>query len=245
MEKILLTIPYLSQIDGQGAKDYRNDCGPACCWMLLKGYDRLASDESVDSLYQSVVKSGDRFTSWMENITILRTHGLYPHYRWRMKINDIEEHLSRGYAVMALINYGVLKDHISTYSSFSGNHFLLVIGVDDENFILHDPLWKSDDGKNLYVNKSVFEKAWSEADGIQSSGLVMTESLNKNEVIIRKGRVISSIGLNLRLGTSIRHSIVGRLYDGNDVEFAEIFQSNEGNYWGSISKFYHLVCYQL
>lgn len=232
---IQLNIPYLSQINGIGADGFRNDCGPTCCWMLLKGYDLLKPEETVDKLYQSVVKNGDRYTSWQENKELLQKHGIYSLYDWDLRISDLEKSLLNGHAIMVLVHYGLLRNGIKTYSAFSGNHFMLVVGMDEENFYVHDPLWLNEDGKFIKVKKDILEDAWLGADGAKGSALFMTKKIGETEVVNFSGKVLSSIGLNLRSGPSVGFEILGRLAFGEIIELASIKDLENGDAWGKIA----------
>lgn len=246
MENILLNLPYISQIDHPAALLKRNDCGPACCWMLLSGYHQLSENETVDFLYQSVVPSGDRYTSWKENIKILNSHSLYPQYRWNIIINDLQTALQQGFPIMVLINYGVLSIAFPTESTFMGNHFMLVVGINQNNVIVHDPLWRKQGGKNIQIPIDLFYSAWKSAEGISASGLIMTKKLNKQEQILAVGNVISQIGLNLRLGAGINHKLIGRLNHQKSIQFAEIITKNNQEKWGRLrnTKLWCAIKYQ-
>ncbi len=235
MTTIKMAFPYLSQINGIGAGGYRNDCGPTCCWMLLQGFGLLQKGETVDSLYRSVVKNGDRYTSWQENIKILQNHGVYPAYGWDLKITDVEHSLQNGYAVMALIHYGVLQQAMQTYSGFTGNHFLLVVGMEKNVFLIHDPLWLNEGGKYLRVEKSDFEKAWIAAEGAKASALKMTKKLGELSMEKYVGTVLSSIGLNLRSGAGINYDIVGRLAFNEEIFIETILALDNGDVWGKLA----------
>ena len=235
MTMIKLAVPYLSQINGLGAGGFRNDCGPTCCWMLLKGFGLLKEGESVDSLYRSVVKYGDRYTSWQENMDILQAHGVFAQYGWDLRIRDVEESLKKGFVVMALINYGVLRQTINTHSTFSGNHFLLVVGMDEAHFFLHDSLWLNEQGRFLPVKKTDFERAWLAAEGTKGSALRMTRRMGVVEMVRYHGKVASSIGLNLRSGAGIGYEILGRLAFGEQVNLEDLVRLENGDVWGKLA----------
>jgi hypothetical protein len=181
------------------------------------------------------VKSGDRYTSWQENIEILQNHGVYPAYGWDLKITDVEESLQNGYAVMALIHYGVLRQAMQTYSGFTGNHFILVVGMEENVFLIHDPLWLNEGGKYLRVEKSDFEKAWMAAEGAKASALRMTKKLGELSMEKYVGTVLSSIGLNLRSGAGVNYKIVGRLAFNEAIFIEKILTLDNGDVWGKLA----------
>jgi hypothetical protein len=167
-DSFILNVPYRSQYDGSL---YQNsNCGPAALAMVLQAYGVQASIEQI----RSVADRLQGTTSYDSGIAIdylqviaqqtgLRTDGLTTsdgHYRkWSMA--DLIQEIRRGYPVITLVHYATLPDHRTSTST--SDHYVVVIGVTGDGFVVNDPAFTGDGGARRLLRPDQLMNAWRDA----------------------------------------------------------------------------------
>jgi len=219
----LLPIPFVTQDNSDpDADDFDNDCGPACFAMFLN--DTATPDE----IYRSI-RTDNKFTSfWQLQDVGYRIYGLATN---RDNGLDIRQAIRQGLGVMLLVNYGTIIDaYPNDRTEFRRNHFIVVVGFDDENFIVHDPL-RLEGG--LRIRNEILEKAWSLAEGLRYGALVTANKFEAESGNRVRYKVVSIRGKNIRNEPSISGKDIGDLAPGSIRQVYEIMET-EGNVWGRI-----------
>ena len=97
----------------------------------------------------------------------LRAEGLSNpdgHYR-RWSMGDVINEIRQGYPVITLVHYASLPDHAASGSS--SDHFVVVVGVTSQGFVINDPAYTGNDGYHKLLRPEQLLKAWADA-GIQN-----------------------------------------------------------------------------
>lgn len=165
MKKILSIIPYKSQEDSD-ARMYPGDCGAACVAMILAGFGK---NVSTNSLFQSTGVAPNEYLSRSNLITAAQPHGITLQRFNGWGFNNIIQSIDTGHPLIALVNYGAWSDPnsgVPTQSSFKGPHFVVVLGYDNNNVIIHDPLYwgsRRNEGDKKIMSFPQLNLAWSTA----------------------------------------------------------------------------------
>lgn len=158
----LLNIAYKSQFDPDAAAS-RNDCGPACLAMLLNA---LGVAVTTDAVFQRTGAAADGYVSMAQLMRVSESYGAPLEFRKGWKLPDLRARMDLARPVIALVHYAAfaeLEPGVSTQSQFTGPHFVLVVGYDDQHVIVHDPLWagpRRDEGAFKRWPTAVWAQAW-------------------------------------------------------------------------------------
>lgn len=156
---MLLDIPYLSQVDGPGAGNFRNDCGPASVAMLLHG---VGKTPTIADVYKATGVVGDQYTTGSQLIKAAAKWGLAIAGKYQT-MEGLRADIRIGIPFLALVHYGAFSSLGKTESPFRGPHFLDVVGFDDKNIVVHDPLWSGQGGRYLSWPNDIFYNAWEQS----------------------------------------------------------------------------------
>ncbi|MEX1246869.1 MAG: C39 family peptidase [Anaerolineales bacterium] len=182
MGAIIPSIPYKSQYDSD-ADEFRNDCGPACLAMVLHAFGIHASTNAV---YRKTEALPNRYVTVSQLMRAALSYGMGLDYFHSWTIEQLVEVVNQGRAIIALVHYGAwsqLNPGISTQNTFEGPHFVVVVGADEKNIYVNDPLWKEarrSQGFRKTWTHSQFNAAWSSnhADGNRDcSGMITQKAL--------------------------------------------------------------------
>lgn len=182
MGVILSSIPYKSQYD-LDADEGRNDCGPASIAMLLHGFGINASTNAV---FRKTGAKSNQYVSIGQLMRAATSYGIAFDFFYNWSIPQLIDGLQHGKAIMTLVHYGAwsqINPGISTQNTFKGPHFVAVVGADDENIYVNDPLWngaRRGDGFRRAWTYAQFFDAWStnDLDGNRDcSGIISQRSL--------------------------------------------------------------------
>jgi len=176
----ILPVPFSPQW-GDGADERIGDCGPASVAMLvhfLTGY-RPTVDQVADACGQPSAGIGSQYTGH-KNLrdgaahygVTLETRSPYTRRRGleALSVRLLRDQIDAGRPSIALIHYGVLKNSLKSFGAeivknqdtFSGGHWLAVVGYDDKFILVNDPdFWKAraGDGDHRRVPIEVFDAA--------------------------------------------------------------------------------------
>ena len=173
---VISSIPYKSQYDSD-AETYRNDCGPACVAMILNG---LGVNVTTNAVYRKTGASSTGYVSVSQMIRAAQSYGVNFDYFYPWSLNDLKLAVRAGKAPITLVHYGAWSKLGKTQSSFSGPHFVVIVGYDEDYIYVNDPLWwgtRRKEGERKRWTYKEFSAAWSTAskDGNRNySGIYCT-----------------------------------------------------------------------
>ena len=181
-------MPFRSQYDGS---PYQNsNCGPAALAMVLQAYGIDVSIGQIRARANEIqgTSSYDDGVAldYLQSIgqeTGLRTEGLTTgdgHYRaWSMA--DVIREVRSGYPVITLVHYATLPDHATSQSS--SDHYIVVIGVTRDGFVVNDPAFTSDGGLHRVLRPDQLIAAWRDA-GIHDQAVAFLPPLGKPDLAL-------------------------------------------------------------
>jgi hypothetical protein len=173
-------IPYKSQVDPD-ANEFRNDCGPTCLAMALNAFK---VEVSTNAVYRKTGAKANGYVSVSQLMRAAQAYGVPFDYFSGWNIAKLKEAVKQGKAAIPLVHYGSWSSTGKTQSNFTGPHFVVVVGYDDEYIYVHDPLWwgnRRKEGERKRWTYKEFEKAWKECskDGNRNySGILCTRKLS-------------------------------------------------------------------
>jgi len=153
--------------------------------MVLQAYGVQATNEQLRTLADRLQGT----TSYDDGVALdylqaiaqragLRTDGLTTadgHYRtWSMA--DVIREVRRGYPVITLVHYATLPDHASSHSS--SDHYVVVIGVTDQGFVVNDPAFTDNGGYRRLLTPDQLINAWRAA-GIPDQAVAFLPPVGK------------------------------------------------------------------
>lgn len=166
-----LNVPYKSQWDDDATATV-NDCGPASIAMILSFYNKELSTNDV--FYAS--GAGQGYVTFAQMTKAIADYGFKYDILNGQSIAKLKSLIDQGLPPIALIHYGALSSRQD--KGFTGAHFVVVRGYDDNNYYVNDPdFWGNyrADGDNHIYTKKEFEEAWSTAsiEGNPNNSLIV------------------------------------------------------------------------
>lgn len=157
-----LSVPYVSQLGNIPA----NDCGPACCLMLIQERLTRAGLRTMNALTLGTVLAftpgkGDDTTTTHQLGNILVQFGMTPVITDTLTREAIRQNLERGVPSLVLVAY----KHILPSDSFDGGHYVVVVGYSENGFWVHDPYHG---GANLFIPNNQMERALTDVSPFAS-----------------------------------------------------------------------------
>jgi hypothetical protein len=170
-----LPVPYLGQW-GEGADERRGDCGPACVAMLAHFLSRFrpSVDQAAAACGQPVTAPGSHYTNHAQLRAGAQAYGFglrtcSEYNPPKLTPDLIKANLDDGRPVIALVHYGVLRDHTNGTGyaenqdrNYERGHWFLVVGYDADGYIVNDPDYWGDSaylGDHRYIPCDAFELA--------------------------------------------------------------------------------------
>lgn len=133
-------VPFYPQDDYQ--------CGPAALAGVLNYWGiNVTPDDIAKDIYSKFAKG----TLNIEMKIYADKKGLYS-LQYRGNWDDLKSKISEGNPLIVLVDYGV-------FSSYHVNHFMVVIGYNDEGVIVN-----SERTENLFIEKEKFLRIWKKAN---------------------------------------------------------------------------------
>lgn len=170
-----LNVPYYSQRDNY--RDAARTCFSSSCAMLCK-YLRPNSIKGDDDYVREVFKRGDT-TDASVQIQTLKHFGISARFATNMTFATLDSLLAQGIPVPI----GILHKGPASAPS-GGGHWLIVIGKEDNRYIVNDPWGEIDhasgtyistNGKGLYYSRNLLRARWTvEGDG-SGWGIIATK----------------------------------------------------------------------
>lgn len=167
-----LDLPYISQFDPSAAK-HTADCGPTCLAMILNAGRAPVAYVTVDQLYDKYdilrAKIGQQGAAGYTNIGEMKSvaagEGLSLSDFYYVGSGDawtnLQNLINRGTPFIALVNYGRWPDSAKANNFFHA-HFVVVVGYDERNVYMHDPLFRGPErrGQYLAMDHATFLSGW-------------------------------------------------------------------------------------
>ncbi len=152
---VQLDVPYQSQLDGSPYE--AANCGPTAVSMALAYYGvdasrwdvRVRAMEAQGSWVDSEGGYSDSYGTFVHALAAatetygLRTYGLWQYDGYkvdslrRWSPEDIRKALENGWPVIVETRYNRLPEHAG--SNFDGDHYVIVTGASDDQFVYNDP----------------------------------------------------------------------------------------------------------
>lgn len=143
MSKILLDVPYFSQLDSETDQALRM-CFSSSCSMMLNYINpnaiKVTGSEQKDDVYLRKLNSlGWDSTNPRGQLATLASYGIKATYHQNGTFADIDKQLKLGIPVPI----GVLH-HGNVNSPTGGGHWILVVGKVDDRYVVNDPAGEMD-----------------------------------------------------------------------------------------------------
>ncbi|MBN2044826.1 MAG: C39 family peptidase [Anaerolineales bacterium] len=157
-----LEVPYRSQRDSD-ALYAPSDCGAACVGMLLKAY---GMDVTIDAIFRATGQPQQNFLSRGD---LIKAANKYQVSLRRFSGGDqdyLKRRIDENRPVIALVNYKAWStpgSGVTTMSTFTKTHFVVVTGYDGDDILINDPLWWGSrrlEGKDKRMTYPQFAAAW-------------------------------------------------------------------------------------
>lgn len=145
--KKLLKIGYDSQWDNDAVVS-KNDCWAASLEMVAKAHGVDTTTDKITALSGA----GTGYTNFTQARKSIKALGLKWTDNRNMTIKQLREAITNDKPVIALVNYSYMPHKQDT--KFNGPHFLVVVGIEGDSFILNDPNFWGDrrwEGEGMVV----------------------------------------------------------------------------------------------
>jgi nucleoid-associated protein YgaU len=163
-----LNVPYRSQW-AEDAASHNADCGPTCVAMILNHYGvAITPDDGYDVLSQQFGRTygARQYTTTYDLRDISRNKNIPADITWFANRNDalaqLKLKINQNKPFITLVNYAPWRR--VTGNSFSGSHFVVVTGYDDQNIYMHDPLFGGEQplekGVHFKMSTADFMAGW-------------------------------------------------------------------------------------
>lgn len=196
-ETFILNVPFRSQYDNSPYQ-YAN-CGPASLGMVLEAYGANVPTAQLRALADQIQgTSGYDDGVALDTLAAiahqagLKTVGLSTpdgHYR-RWTMGDLIVSVRHGYPVITLVHYASLPGHAG--SSSTSDHYIVVVGVTPQGFVIDDPAYGGQDGAHLLLRPDQLLAAWRDAS-IQSQAAAFLPP--SGQLTLTDGATASGSGL--------------------------------------------------
>ena len=159
----ILDVPYRSQWDADANKS-NTDCGPACLAMALGYYGKEAS---INELLAATGVSPGRYVGFSQMQRVARAYDIAFEYGADYTLTDLKRWIDEGKPAIALVKYSYwsqIEPGLSTQDTFSGPHFVVIVGYGNGNIYVNDPdYWppRREEGQAKAWTEVLFNLAWS------------------------------------------------------------------------------------
>lgn len=168
-------MPFRSQYDNSPYQ-YAN-CGPASIGMVLDAYgvhvptgqlraiaNQLQGTSGYDDGVALEYLGKIARQAGLKTVGLTGANGAYR--QWTM--GDLIQSVRHGYPVITLVHYAALPGHAGSLSK--SDHYVVVIGVTSQGFVINDPAYSGQDGYRLLLRPEQLLTAWRDA-AIQNQAL--------------------------------------------------------------------------
>lgn len=228
----ILDVPYRSQWDADANKS-NTDCGPACLAMVLGFYGKEAS---INEVFAATGVSPGRYVGFSQMQRVARDYNVAFDYGANHTLADLKRWIDEGKPAIALVKYSYwsqIEPGLSTQDTFSGPHFVVVVGYGDGNIYVNDPdYWspRREEGKAKAWTEVLFNLAWSNVRtpslaNPNNSAIVPTRGLERPvEPVAEPVETPNVLEYTVQPGDTWT-GLAGRFY-GDQTRFREILAFN-------------------
>lgn len=167
LRTVSLTVPYRTQLDGSAAAGA--NCGPASLGMIFDSYGiGVATAALRERAHRFQGTSGPDTGFLLEVLQkVVGSYGLEGQdllengrYR-RWTLDDVRRHLRAGHPVIPQLRYRLMPGR--EWAGVSYDHYLVLTGVDGDDFLFNDPIPWSGKGQGR-ITASQLLRAWANSD---------------------------------------------------------------------------------
>ena len=171
---VRLPVPYRTQLDGSAYQSA--NCGPASIGMVLQAFGKYMPTTDLRRAANRMQGTAGWYDSGvaLEVLTeIVSEHGLVPrglfvpggasrrgYVRWSM--DDVRQALRNGDVMVPQVHLATLPGQ--EHSHRGVDHFIVIIGYDEDRFIYHDPAFNGGGGHSLWITEERLSLAWKRGD---------------------------------------------------------------------------------
>lgn len=148
-----LEIGYRSQLEPKEETDFAvGDCGSSCLAML--------ADVPVDDVSEATGEPQGFTSLTLRQLQLVSVQwDITLSWRGRMTIGEVKGLLDKGFPIVSLCWYPLLPLRFDP--SYNNGHFVLIVGYEGNDLIIHDPYYRNGWGAYLRMSWDDFSKAWS------------------------------------------------------------------------------------
>jgi len=222
----ILDVTFVSQL-GEGAGMQNNDCGPACCSMvLLASNDTFVSPDQWYSIPGWGAPATDIGTTSYQLQRALGVFNVRTTVGTYLTLAQLRKFIDTSLPVIPLVDYRTLSSAGVTYYTGSFLHWLVVIGYDANNIICLDPYRPDSIGGKIIIPNQVFLNSY------KGSYVALIDSIEGGAMPVLYNATVKAVnGLNIREtpGTPYGNDI------GDLVDKQRIFIERVENGWGRLT----------
>jgi hypothetical protein len=153
--------------------------------------------------------------------------------KWTHDLGLIRSYIDEGKPSIAVIRYKYLQEagYCEKGITFTGNHYVTVMGYNSDELIIHDPLYYYNDGAYIHIPDSIFSKAIKDPN----CGMIIVPDKSMDGVVTQayKIYVVNNSMRNVRAGAGTSYNIIGTRVKGDKVRIDNSVMA-EGLLWGHI-----------
>jgi hypothetical protein len=167
LQTVGLTVPYRTQLDGSAAAGA--NCGPASLGMIFDSYGISAPTATLRARAHGFQGTAGPDTGFLLEVLqkVAESYGLEGQdllengrYR-RWTLDDVRRHLRAGHPVVPQLRYRLMPGR--EWAGVNYDHYLVLTGVDGEDFLFNDPIPWSGKGQGR-ITAAQLLRAWSNSD---------------------------------------------------------------------------------
>jgi hypothetical protein len=218
----ILPVPYFSPLIKETG-EFRTDAGAAAGVMLVRAYGNTSI--TPEDLYHQTGQAADHPLSFTQIMNALAVNAVAVELRSNLKLVDLPLILFSGRPAITPIKQTILQQAGLAPEQFSGPYYVVVVGMDMKQILIHDPLRVDNTGQALRVPWPTFYQAWTQSEGYERAVLVPRQQL------VRRVRVTSNLVDVYRQPVGVEASLAGT------ASLDEVFDvtSQKGG-WGRIGE---------
>lgn len=153
---VILPIPYRSQLAADAGYG-RGDCGPSVLASILLA---MMVYITIDALGKILQKPANYTISTMRELQQLaREFRIDLGYKGNMTLAQVTALIANRQSIIALVWYPEMPNRYDP--DYRNGHFVVIIGVEGDTIIYHDPYYRNTDGAALRALWSDFSRGWS------------------------------------------------------------------------------------
>jgi len=221
------TIPDVLQVSqmGEGATLRTNDCGPACCAMILHKIAGISLNP--DDFYSYMTVPNDSGTFGVQLAQFLNEFDVGAYVLNKASMVNLLQNLEYGRISIWLVAYKPLVDAGCTQFRGDFMHWVTVVGYENGKVLINDP-YRTDGKSYIAIPETVFIAA-----NAGSAVYCPQDLIGGGTVVTQKPvnyRVVSSCpSLNVRSGPSTGNTAIGQLKANEEIHISDIT-----NQWGKV-----------